>query len=72
VSTVPGEGQVLRFGWRGCMAVHDIAAGERRSAEEAETQCQGDGDEGLLHGLLRSLQRVADATDNADQTGQSR
>ena len=54
------------------MAVHDIAAGERRSAEEAETQCQGDGDEGLLHGLLRSLQRVADATDNADQTGQSR
>jgi hypothetical protein len=27
------------------MAVHGVAAGETRSAEEAETQCQGGGDE---------------------------
>ena len=57
------------------MAVDQIAlrVGGRchQQAEEAETQCQG-GDEGLLHGLLRSLQRVADATDNAEPVGRKR
>ena len=72
MSTVPGEGQVLRFGWRGCMAIHDIAAGESRSAEEAETQCQGGGDEGLLHWPAPFASAVADATDNGDRTRRRR
>src|ERR1700756_3371359 len=50
--------QVLRLSGRSRMTIHDVTAGEAWRAEEAETQCQGDGDEGLLHCLLRSLQRL--------------
>ncbi len=33
------------------MAIDDVVLGERGNAEEAETQCDGGGDEGLFHGL---------------------
>src|SRR5262249_12289336 len=64
--------QMLHLVGRCCMTVDDVAGREARSAEEAETQCQDGGDEGRLHGLLRSLQRLADGTDNAGRNGRRR
>src|SRR5262249_915736 len=64
--------QVLHLVGRRCMTVDDVAGREARGAEEAETQCQDGGDEGRLHGRLRSLQRLADGTDYAGPNGRRR
>jgi hypothetical protein len=64
--------ELLHFGGGCGMAVDDVGLRERRRAEEAQGHCDGGGDQGLRHGWLRSLQRVADTTENADQAGGTR
>jgi len=63
--------QQLHLGRGGGMPVHDIALREGRSADEAETQGDGGGDEGLRHGLAPVASAVADegtmAVDEAER-----
>ena len=47
--------QVLCLSRRGRMAIHNVAAGEAWRAEEAETQCQDGGDQGLRHSRFPHL-----------------
>lgn len=70
------RGEKLFFLCRGWMAIDQIVlrVGGRshQQTDETETETQGGGDEEVLHGRLRSRQRLADTTDCADRSGQTR